>query len=443
MVVKSDTYVMGTKSGALIIDKSKKSPAQFSQPEPNPMLKMGEVALWGNGNDLPQKMWDDIEATGILSSAIDAKARIAVGKGPIPVLIDNIKPDGEEELTHVNDAEILDWLDSNNSFDNSFAIAKDAFATGNPFAQILLNRDRKIVGYRRHDAAECRFSVKDPSSRKSEFVFISSDWRTYINWTKENTHMDKIPLLDINYPLYDLQSRSGYTFMMSLQYPLFNRAYYSPAPWYAAKQYVDIAKNIPGLKAKMLENQMVIKYVVTIHPKHWEHFHPGFADLQPKEAEKVQNDFYDMVDEYLTGTKNAYKSLFSTKVFDNNAQQWVETISVTELDDKTKDGKLLPDAASANSEILFALMMNPALMGVDIPGGGAVRTAGSGSNIRESYLVQVMMLEMERRTMSKIFNLAKQVNGWQQRFGNKPLVLRYPNQILTTLNTGAPTAPQL
>jgi hypothetical protein len=165
--------------------------------------------------------------------------------------------------------------------------------------------------------------------------------------------------------------------------------------------------------------------------------------LQPIEQEKVQNEFYNQVDEYLTGAKNAYKSIFSTKVFDSVSQSWIQTIEINELDDKSKDGKLLPDAASANSEILFALMMNPALMGVDIPGGGAVRTAGSGSNIRESYLVQVMMLEMERRTMSKVFNLAKQVNGWQAKFGNKPLVLRFPNQILTTLNTGAPSAPTL
>lgn len=445
-LVRHGGMVLGTKGGFVSLTKSldDRSPSDFSKPLPNTENTSNSIAFWGLNNDLPQKMWQDIDTVGILSAGIDAKARIAVGKGPIPVIIDNVDSEGKEEFKYINDSEIYDWLEENNSFENSFSIAKDAFATGNPFAQILLDSNRKIIGWKRQDASMCRFTTKDEKTLRSEYVLMSSDWKRYSLYEKNEKHMSRVKLLDKDYPYYDFINRkdNDFTYMLSLQYPLFGSQYYAPSPWYAAKKYVDIAKGIPEMKSKMFENQMSIKYVVDIHPSHWERIRPGYEDLSSDEKIKVQDEFYDSVDDYLSGNENAYKSIFSTQYFDPIAQQFVATIKITTLDDKVKDGKLLPDAASANSEILFALMMNPALMGLDIPGGGAVRTAGSGSNIRESYLVQVMMLEMERRLMSKVFNLAKKVNGWQDKIGKgKPIALRYPNQILTTLNTGANSAP--
>jgi len=121
---------------------------------------------------------------------------------------------------------------------------------------------------------------------------------------------------------------------------------------------------------------------------------------------------------------------------DNVTNTYVDGITITALDDKIKDGKLLPDSAAADSQILFALSMNPALIGLSIPGSGTPVSAGSGSNIREAFLVQLMMMVYDQHMMSSAFNLAKGFNGW-----NRDYVLRYPNQVLTTLNTGAATAP--
>lgn len=440
----------GTKSGAMFVSSlngsEDHSPANFTNPLGNNDEISGEVAMWGSNNKLPDEMRRDIEATGVLSQAVDIKARIAIGKGPLPARIVGYNKDGYEELEFVSDAEIHDWLEMNSAFENGFATVKDLNGWGNAWTNILLSADRKrLVSFKRVDATLCRFSKRDERTRRSEYTFVSGDWDRYTSWNKSDKvagkHFDAIPLLDRNYPVQDLLSRkSGHSFMISIQYPLFGRQYYSPAPWYVAKKWVKIAQSIPEMKSKMFDNQMTIKYVVDIHPEFWVSLDPQYTGKSIEDQKAVREAWFEQVDEYLTGNSNAYKSIFSRQVYDKAKEMFVPGFTITTIDDKIKEGKLLPDSAAANSEILFAMAMNPALMGADMPGGPYSGGSGSGSNIREAYLVQVMLLEMERRLNSKIFDIAKKMNGWQDRLGKgKPLVLRYPNQILTTLNTGKNT----
>jgi len=439
MIIRTkEGIVFGSKSNAVIT--TKESPATIRNVKGADDDVFRNIAMWGSNNDLPDQMRREIEATGVLSAAMEQKARIAVGKGPIPAIITGYNKDGYPEYEFVSDSEIHDWLELNNSFETSYASVLDMFRCGNSFKQILLSSDRRIIGYQRRDPSQCRFSVIDETSLRSEYVFLSGDWTKYTD-EKDKVHNAQIPLLDRNYPLLDLQQRqSGYTFMLSSSYPLFGRQYYAPAPWYVALKWVKIAQAIPEMKTRMFDNQMTIKYVVEIHPDYWKTSNPAYVKLDPKEQLAYQNEWFDELDEYLTGNDNAYKSFISTQVYDYTVQKFVEGVKIIALDDKIKDGKLIPDAGAANSEMLFAMAMNPALIGVDIPGAGSVTSAGSGSNIREAFLVQVMMLELERRQDSTVFNLAKHMNGWQKRIGkDKPLVLTYPNQILTTLNTGKNT----
>ncbi len=245
----------------------------------------------------------------------------------------------------------------------------------------------------------------------------------------------EMPLLDKDFPLQDLQSRNkDFAFAIWNQYPLFGRKYYPLPLWWPAYKWVQIAKGIPEMKEAMFLNQMTLKYQVIIHDLFWEKQFPGFTK-NPKEQQKIKDEFFDQVDEYLVGGKNAYKSIFSTTWNDPNGNP-VKGIEIIAIDDKIKDGKLLPDSAAANSEIAFALQVNPALFGANMPGGAYQSSGGGGSNIREAYLVQVMLMEAERRIGGSILNLIKNYNGWHK---GKRLVFRYPNQILTTLDKGKNT----
>lgn len=412
----------------------------FANPHPGELENFGEVAKWGSNNLLPNEMAADIEATGVLSAGIDAKVRIALGKGPMPAKIIGYNDDGYEVLEFVNDPEIMDWLEGTNAYKQSYDSMKDLYGLGNAFQQTLFTPDRKyMLAYKRQDACECRFqTIKDRNP--IAHVWMSGDWKQYssMNPDMSDKHFDKVPLLNRDFPLFDLQSRtSGSTFMLALQYNLTGRHYYAPSPWYSAKKWVKIAQGIPTMKEAMVNNQMTIKYMVDIHPGFWNTYDRKYDSYSLDEKQRVQDDFFDRVEQYLVGGDNAYKSMFNTMVLDTATASMVPAIKITPIADNTRDGKMVIDSASANMEILLPLMINSALLGVDFPGSGAGGGAGSGSDIREAYLVQVMLQEMERKQNNTVFDIAKKVNGWSQRIPN--LVFRYPNQILTTLNTGKNT----
>lgn len=230
MIIRSSEsgIAFSAKGQALITGIT--SPASFSAPKGSDDEIERDVAIWGSDNNLPGRMMKDIEATGVLAAATDTKARIAVGKGPMLPRIKGYTEDGYEQLEFIADGEIQDWLDANNSFECSYASVLDLFRTRNSFRQILLSSDRKIIGYKRHDPSQCRFSKIDPHTQKSEKVYLSGDWTRYTSKT-DKEHFDTVPLLSKDYPVIDLQSRTkDYSFMIATQYPLFGRQYYSPAP---------------------------------------------------------------------------------------------------------------------------------------------------------------------------------------------------------------------
>jgi hypothetical protein len=446
--------VVITRSGAMVLTSSAKmaTPSasakdtveKYESTQPGNQESYLNIAMWGTNNLLPQEMIADTNNTGVLFSAVSAKARTTMGKGARPAIVEGTNSDGNEKLKFVSDnKEINAFIRNTNVFKNSFALAEDSFRVGNAFVQLLFNPNRtKLLGYKRIDPSKCRFESVNPETGRIDHVVISGDWRQYQQTSEDGSgkvddkHVQKIPLLDRDFPLFDLQSRtSGTTFMLALQPPLSGTHYYAPSPWYSAKRWVKIAQNVPQMKEAMFKNQITLKYLVNFHPEFWVAMNKDYKSLDDPKQREFREKYYDMMDNYLTGVDNTFKSFMSTQVYDPYATKFCNAVEVTTIDDKIKDGKMLIDSAAANIEILLPLMINAALLGVDMPGGGAYSGgAGSGSNIREAYLVQVMLHEFERTQISLPLEIAQTINGWPEE-----IVWRYPNPIVTTMNTGANT----
>lgn len=113
-----------------------------------------------------------------------------------------------------------------------------------------------------------------------------------------------------------------------------------------------------------------------------------------------------------------------------------EEWKITALDNKYKGGENLVTSAAANSEILFALMVNPNVFGAGMPGGTYAGNQG-GSNIREAFLVNLANAYIDRQ------NLLDPVNLYLEANGVRDVELRFRNTILTTLDTGAGTQKTL
>lgn len=419
-----------------------KSPPKIADVKPSEHEIHQGVAYWGSSNTLPAQMVDDIEHTGILSGAIDAKVRIAIGKGPQPAIVTGRKEDGQEIIEFIRDTPIEDFLELNNIYKYSYDTMRDLFGLGNAWTTLLLNASRtEVLYFKREQAFKGRLGV-DTRSGKAVSLLLSGDWEQWTNKDADKSHFKEVPLLDRDFPYLDLISRTkGHVFALALQYTLSGRDWYAPSPWWAARQWVKIARGVPSKKEAIYDNQMNIKYLINVNPQYWKYTYPDWDTMTAAKKKEAKTEFYKKIEENLTGGENSGKSIWNTQYFDNEKNDYVDALKIEVIDDKIKEGQLLPDSNAAVIEILIALQMNPSLFGAefgsnDAYGGGA----GSGSNIREAYLIQLMLIENERRITNTVFDIAKRVNGWAEKYKEKgQLVLRYPNQILTTLNTGAAT----
>jgi hypothetical protein len=405
---------------------------------PEDRLKVMPWSPWGCNNLLPYEMATDIGNCGILNSIIDGKARFALCNGIVPVITRRDETTGQLVIDqYVTDPEINDFLDSNNTFFHLYGWLKDLIGFANGVARFGLNKkkDPKIVLFQRDDVTEFRYSKKNAKGIIDD-IWMSAEWNKVRG--KDDPRLFSVPLLNPNNPYADLDRKvaggKGFEYAMTFRYPGWNTHYYSTPLWYAALKWVKIAQGVPEMKAAMFENSIHVKYIVVINEKYWASaFGPDWKKYTEDQKKQKRQDVYDDIDKFLVGSKNAYKSIFTSGYRDADGNL-VTDIEIKPVEDNTKDGKLLPDSAAANSEIAFALLFNPAIIGASLPSGPYTNSQG-GSNVRESVLVQIILHELERQYIRRIMMVPARFNKWTEKFPGLDFII--PATVLTTLDTGA------
>jgi hypothetical protein len=459
-----DGIGFGSRSGAMF--KALGLPgygAEGTQPATPPVLpylSSSVWSFWGDDNLLPVTLADHIENCGVLNAGLDTKSRIAAGKGVEPFFKTGVDADGKDILEWCSDVEIHEWLEENELFEFTKEAAFDSNGYGWNAGSLILNTGRdKINRIRRIDVYEARQAKKLPGQRFSTDIFLCSDWSKSATGKFDPNKQARIAMLQDGNEFNDLADRikggaKDFEFAFINRLKRNGRQYYPLPLWYSSVKWVQHARSIPNAKNAMFLNQILLRYVVTIHPQYWEENVQDWHKIKtdPIALKNAQKNTFDRIDQWLSGEANAGKSMFNGGFFEKITGKFVPYVQVEAIDDKFTDGKWLPDSAAANSEILFALNMNPALMGAGQPGGAYSNNAG-GSNVRESYLVQMMLLDAERKMNTRLMNVVKKFNGWAARLEKETtvttssttrtytprLVFRFQSGLLTTLDTGKST----
>jgi len=401
-----------------------------------------EWALWGEDNSKPLRMRDDLKHCGVLNAGVISKVRMAIGQGPKPYFKTAEDNDGKETLEPVRDINILQWFERNRTYLHSYQNVYNLVGYGWGATQFILNKGRnKINRIAATDVFTARLGKKNKKGIIDQ-LYLCADWEGQTVF-KEDI-MDKVPLLQEGYEIEDLQAAiekgSGYEYAMLHRIITDGTQYYPLAIWEAAQEWIKISRSVPGMKNAINKNQMTIKYIIFIDNGYWEKNYKNFSNLEEKEKEKIVSEKHQEINQWLTGELNAGKSIISGKWIDPYTKVENQDIKIEVIDDKWKDGKMLPDSAAADKQILFSMFLNPAIWGGNLLGDGASGGAGSGSDIREAFLVQLMMMHAERVMNSEVFTIVKYINGWDKlESDGKQLVFRYPSGILTTLDKGGST----
>lgn len=411
------------------------SPAQPKEdPDDTISVKNLNTVSWGDGNTFPSNAEEIINKTGVLNTGLKFIRNFTIGQGIYPVKITGYDDNGNELIEVINDSKIRNFLKSRIVRRYMEKGLRDYLKFGVAFPQLISNSDgSKIVGINAINALYSRFT--EAKNGIIENCIVSGDWPD----NPQENNYQTIQVLDEYDPAADIERRkiaekvAGRSFIYPLRDSWSNNEYYPLPIWWAAKQagWIDVANKIPVFLKKAYDNQITWMWHVQIPYAYWDKKYPKEEYANELERQKAIQSEMDDIEETLTSEENAHKTFFTMFEIGPNGkaeEQWV----IDRLDNKGSDSDKLYTSAAANSEIMFAIMLNPNVLGAGMPGGTYAGNQG-GSNIREAYLINIANGWLDRQNILDPLELYLSYNGV------KDIELRFRNTILTTLDTGSGT----
>ncbi len=401
----------------------------------------GDVAKWGDDNLYPQNLLKALRLNGSGGAGLRFLKSTHYGQG-FHLFIEEATEDGKrnKKIVSPNDyPQIKDFF--NRSKMNRYwteAIAdQETFYIA--FPEFILSKNyNEILSVRRLPTAKCRFKKMNETNGLIEEVGFCHNWTSSTAWDSE--FVERIKVVDSYWTADQLKEyckkNKIHKFVMPIFYPMMDESYYPQADWHAVYHngWMDVANSIPEYKQALFLNQIHVKYVVHISEEYFQRtYGQDWMDFKPEKKQEIRKALADAIDEHLSGNKNAGKSIQSVTYKDMNGE-WVKGIQVEAIDDKLKDGAYLPEASAANSEIMFALGVDPSLLGAGIPGGKM--NTGSGSDKREAFSILTSLFKTKREITLDVWRLLRDYNGWPEELEGD-----FANTILTTLDAN-PTGVQ-
>jgi len=407
--------------------------------------KVGEVASWGQNNDYPQKLLANLRLNGAGLSGLKVLAKTHYGSGFVLA-----KETFENNKRIISQQSIKQYPDINEFWVRNqmkrfwLETIKDLEYWSLAFPEYILSNDYKTVNrIKRQQTANCRFSVMNEVTGGIENVYLSQKWAQGIDVASK--YVSTIPLVDSYWSADEVReyckANKIHNFVRPMFYPLVDESYYPRAEWHAVNDngWFNIANSIPKFKEAIFNNQINIKYTIEVNEDYFSRkYKEDWETFDAEKRDAIRKAFVDEVDTALRDPAKAGGSIMSI-AYKDDAGTPQPGLKITSVDDKYKEGSYLPEASAANSEILFALGVDPSLIGAGIPGGKL--GAGSGSDKRESFLILSALCKTNRETTLEPFEFIQQYNGW-----DATLIGGFEDTILTTLDknpTGSQKAAQL
>lgn len=403
--------------------------------------KQGTVIAWGKKNDWPQQVLAAVKLNGSAGSGLRFLRKAHYGNGLVLTrdeVVDGKRKSSVVPLADVPEIQEFFKKSQMNRFWKETIADLEYFSIAFP-EYILSENYQQINRVKRQKAAWCRYEEMNKENGLVENVYISQKFgRESVN--SDSEYVEVVPVID-SYWTPDQVKEYCKTneikkFIRPIFYPMLDEAYYPESEWHSVVRsgWLDVANSVPELKKSIFQNQMTIKYLVEIDERYFENlYRDNWHSIKPEERIKIRQDVVDLINNSLSGNENAGKTIQGMKIVGSDGKPY-SAVTITPIDDKLKDGSYLPEAEAANSEVLFALGVDPALIGAGIPGGKL--GAGSGSDKREALTILMSLFKTNRETTLEPFEFISEYNGW-----DSSIKAQFENTILTTLDAN-PTGVQ-
>lgn len=394
----------------------------------------GKMAKWGDENNFPQKVIEDVRKDPEIGTLLDKEARLLYSGGLVYGKLE-IAEGGKEILKPLTGTElktVSDWMRKSNINRYIYEAARDLYWFYNVFPEFVLSKDKKnIVQLCVQAAEQCRWEKQDNNGIVKN-CFINAN---FPDDDEKNDRTKTVPVLD---PYYDAAGtlasiKSGFNFIYPLSIPTPGSTYYQLADWNSIREsgWLAVSQAIPKFKKNLLEKQLSIKYHVEISDMFWGLRYPNWNSFTSEEKKEKKDIELSAFNDLMSGVEKSGNSLVTPFKTDAGLGKEFSMWKITAIDDKMKDGKFLEEGKDASLNKMAAIGLHPALIGT-MPNNGM---GGAGSNIREAYNLHMLSVRAHQDILLEPLEVVKNYNQWPE-----DLVFRFRNSFMNTLDAGKETS---
>jgi hypothetical protein len=356
-----------------------------------------EWSPWGDNDDFPVRLLETLDRLGVMKSALDVNGDMHYGAGPIWVR-DEFTEEGKVVRKVVNPAGWRKFL-RETGFEVTHGEVVDSLEIFYiAFPEVLLDDQGKVASIKLLDTPRCRFAKRNTNGDITHVAFN----------VHENVNESKVKWI----PIYDPKNpRKFNRFVYPIMYRTLGKIYYPEPNYYATFRagWADVAISVAKFMKNVYINAMSLKYHLKIPLSSLKAKYKDWDELKMEDQLTKIQEFKELMDTHLAEAENAGKSVYS--VFDDSND--FETVQIEPIKSYLDSTKELPNNLAANSEMLFAAGTDPALVGLNNPGGGDLNGSG-GSDKRESRKSKQGNLKRERAVSLQLLNLIAYLNGYDE-----------------------------
>jgi hypothetical protein len=374
-------------------------------------------ASWGSYDDLPTIIRQKVNQVPIAGRTVYDLVRMATGDGLSYYFTEQRQQEGTIKRAYL--PEVEDFL-ARNRINDKWLVPQlfDYRYLVNAFSEIIFDRRMdKVVGLF-HKAAEfCRLSQMDDEQLYPEYLYFSPYFGGYEH--PRDQDIRAIPL----YHFWDEENslmRAVDTYKIAwhscLETP--GKVYYATPPWvglFREGGWVDVSKSVPEVVNSMMKNQIRLKYQILIPESYFTiRYRDSWSTMGDEQRSKVIDDLVSDIDAQLQSTSNAYMSIVTIFNYDAVTKTELGKVQVIPIDDKVKKDEWVPGSEKSDAQIVQGLGGHPSHLGLASEGGKM--GAGSGSDKREVYNIEISSNTMDQNILLEPLNWISRYNGWGVTF---------------------------
>jgi hypothetical protein len=401
-------------------------------------IKGNKIAKWGDDNLFPQNVYEECRKNSIIGSTLKKQMGLLYAGGIYTAQWTGEFDDEGNEITKpVFDQNVEDFFKQNNIKKYLREAISDFYWFYNPFPELILSKNKnKITGISAQEAMFCRWSLQNGTTGSIDHCYINANWEGFKDENDPLT--ETVAVLDPYYdPISTLRGMGETKVIYPTSFPSPGKTYYQLSHWDSVRSggWLSVAQSIPEFKKYMFENQITLRYHVQIPTSFWTwkyHDWDSFTTVQKVDAMKKEAKFFE---DTMTGNKGSFKTLITSYIADEIAQKEYGKWIVTELGAKNNSNLYIEDSGEASSHLLYALGMDPTLVGYSI---GKGMGAGSGSDKREAFNMYQLQCQMDRDIILEPLEFIRDYNNW-----NPKLRFKFRYGMLKTADKLKPTERSL